>query len=366
MTYIDPEGKLLWHLDKVEALRTGERLPPVNVEIDLSNRCSLGCSWCHFAYTHTRGPAKGQQDKPEGAIPGGDLLELELAHMILAQLSMFGVKSISWTGGGEPTLHPDFEEIILSCHSWGRDKQLNIGFPIDQGIYTHGGHIGEKRAIIMKKAMTWVYVSLDATDARQYALDKGVPAKRFAAALQGISNLVKADGDAVIGVGFMIHSGNYDKAHEMIKLAHDLGADYCQFRPAVIFDSQEPGKAAENTEWALKAMNYLKKFSGSDFVQVDLKRFDEYFNWWQHGYETCWWSGMQTVITPNGKVWTCVNKREYPGHELGDLNEDSFEDIWNRHGLATVDSSCRLLCRGHAANKALDELMKVPAHVNFI
>lgn len=35
---------------------TGKTKAPVNVEIDLSNRCSHGCAWCHFAYTHTKGP----------------------------------------------------------------------------------------------------------------------------------------------------------------------------------------------------------------------------------------------------------------------------------------------------------------------
>ena len=62
--YVDARGKLLQHMDRLAVIKTGGSPPPVNVEIDLSNRCSLGCEWCHFAYTHTRGPFKGKRAKP--------------------------------------------------------------------------------------------------------------------------------------------------------------------------------------------------------------------------------------------------------------------------------------------------------------
>src|SRR5574338_42021 len=83
---IGPRDKLLWHPDKLLELRTaGKTSAPINVEIDLSNRCSLGCEWCHFAYTHTRGPLKGKRAKPAGAVLGGDLMEPDLIGSILAQ-----------------------------------------------------------------------------------------------------------------------------------------------------------------------------------------------------------------------------------------------------------------------------------------
>ncbi len=62
MTYINPRQKVLWHTDRLHELRTtGTTSAPVNVEIDLSNRCSHGCRWCRFAYTHTRGPLAGTE-----------------------------------------------------------------------------------------------------------------------------------------------------------------------------------------------------------------------------------------------------------------------------------------------------------------
>ena len=46
------------------------------------------------------------------------------------------VRSVTWTGGGEPTLHPDFDQII------GHTAWLDL----PQAIYTHGGHIDSRRA----------------------------------------------------------------------------------------------------------------------------------------------------------------------------------------------------------------------------
>src|SRR5512139_1310988 len=120
--YIDPRAKLLHHLDRLYAIQRGAIAPPVNIEIDLSNRCSLGCEWCHFAYTHTRGPLAGKRDKPDASIPGGDLMDTYLARRIIDQLAENGVRSVTWTGGGEPTLHPHFNEII----------EYTAQYPIDQ------------------------------------------------------------------------------------------------------------------------------------------------------------------------------------------------------------------------------------------
>lgn len=353
MTFIDPAAKLLQHVDRIAAIKAGARPAPVSVELDLSNRCSLGCSWCHFSWTHVRGPLAGKSPKPAGAIPGGDLMDTELALSIIDQLAAAEVRSLTFTGGGESTLHPDFDRII--AYTAGK---------IETGIYTHAGHIDEARASLLKRTLTFVYASLDAADAADYKRDKGVD--RFAAACAGVRRLAHADGAATIGVGFLLTAKNWHRAGEMVALSRELGADYAQFRPTILYEQASPAAPAENTEWLNEAVAHLGWLMDEPGVEIDLERFSNYRDWTGHGYETCWWSGLQTVITPNGKMFTCVNKREHASAELGDLSVEPFTEIWARHRLAAVDGSCRVACRGHLSNLALDQMMRPAPHAAFV
>jgi MoaA/NifB/PqqE/SkfB family radical SAM enzyme len=349
-------------MDRLHAIQQGHRPPPVNVEIDLSNRCSLGCEWCHFAYTHTRGPLAGKRDKPGGAVAGGDLMDYNLAEAILEQLHEAGVKSITWTGGGEPTLHPDFDKIIVDAATYHH---------LEQGIYTHGGHIDKDRALLLKSMFTWVFVSLDECTPEAYKASKGVD--RFEAACNGIRHLVAAEFEptvvknATVGVGFLLHRHNFNQVRQMVELGRELGADYVQFRPTVHFEQDAPGQLCEDTTWVNWAIGHLNAYADDPFVIADVERFKMYKDWTSHPYKTCNWSALQTVITPNGKVWRCTNKREHPDALLGDLSVESFADVWARSGgPCQVDGGCRVLCRGHISNLTLDKVMQEMPHGNFI
>ena len=351
--YIDPRAKLLWHTDRLDQLKqTGKTSAPINVEIDLSNRCSHGCSWCHFSYTHTRGPWAGKVKRPIDAESGGDLMPLALVKSILRQLAAVGVRSVTWSGGGEPTLHPQFDEIIAT-HA------------LEQGLYSHGGHIDEKRAALLKQACTWVYISLDECDPTSFKASKGVD--RFMDVLRGIARLVKAEGKATIGLGFLLHRDNYHRVDDMVTLGKSLGVDYIQFRPVVRYDQKRPGTLAEDTGWVTEAIRRLRPWTLEEMVSVDIERFELYRSWMGHPYKTCHWTAVQTVITPNGKVWRCANKREHAGAEIGDLTQESFSDIWQRASQScAVDGDCRIMCRGHLSNLTLDAVLTQPAHENFI
>lgn len=353
--YIDPAQKLLGHMDRLHELRTaGRTSAPVNVEIDLSNRCSRGCEFCHFAYTHTRGPLAGKHEKPEGALDSGDLMSPSLAVNILHQLAEAGVRSVTWTGGGEPTLHPDFDAIVAEA----------ARTTMEQGLYTHGGHIDRTRAALLKQKMTWVYVSLDAATPEAYKRDKGVDG--FEPVLQGVRNLVAVQGPATIGLGFLIHRKNMDDIATMIALGKGLGVDYVQFRPAIRYMMNEPDTPAEDREWVEIAMRWLRTYQGDPFVIADVDRFGMYRDWQGHSYGTCFWTAMQTVITPNGRVWRCCNTRERPGAMIGDLSQESFAEVWSKAGPVAVNEHCRVMCRGHIPNLTLAPIVTEQAHGNFI
>lgn len=348
MRYTDYERKLLFHVDRVAGIFSTAVPPPVNVEIDLSNRCSLGCQDCHFAYTHTKGPL-AVVSKDENL---GDLMDYHLARRIIQDLAVYGVRSVTWTGGGEPTLHPQFKSII----------SLTAVAGLPQGLYTSGVHVDGHLAGQLANAMDWVYVSLDCVDAKTYKEEKRVD--RFEAATNAVRMMAKAK-VPVVGVGFLVHEKNWTRMLDMAVLASDLGGSYVQFRPAIHFDSNRPGWPSSDRKW-LKHMAEIVLPDVGIPVEFDRKRFKALADWEGHGYTTCLWSGLQTVISPNGSVWTCCNKRGYDGHAIGDLSKERFSEVWPRRQLRHVDDKCRVMCRGHMPNVALHQIAKPVKHGHFI
>jgi MoaA/NifB/PqqE/SkfB family radical SAM enzyme len=81
-----------------ECLSNGHMLNP---SIDLSNRCNLNCPYCYV------------EDKDSNRkIKKNDELTFEEIINLIDDLADCGAKTINIVGAGEPTIDPDFEEII--------------------------------------------------------------------------------------------------------------------------------------------------------------------------------------------------------------------------------------------------------------
>lgn len=357
MTYIDPRGKVFAHIDRLAAWRDGSKPAPVTIEWDLSARCPLGCQSCHFAYTHTRGPWTGKARALPMAYAGvGDLADATLVQRVLSEAVDFGVKSVVWSGGGEPTTHPQWREIV----QWAAD----LGY--EQGMYTMAGLLNEKDARHLATSLTWVVVSLDAADAETYAREKNVPLQRFDAAVRG-AQLLAQQADATVGISFLLHAGNWTRASEMLRLGTEIGADYVTFRPTINTSPDLPGECTDDRAWITDAEELIEALAAEDNVEIDPERFYAYRDWRGHGYAECLGIRLATTITPDGRMWVCPNRRGFDGSCLGDLRTETFSQVWARHPSRWTNfASCRVMCRLHAVNETLAAIEQPRAHGAFI
>lgn len=355
MSYINPRAKALSHLDRVFAWQRGEKPGPVTVEWDLTNVCSLGCQSCHFAHTHVRGPwMTRDRVKPEGYSETGSMADLRLVERTLGELATAGVKAIVWSGGGEPTLHPEFARIVSLAKAHG----------FEQGLYTLGGHVTSAMAETLRQSLTWVVVSLDCPDAETYADEKGVPASRFHDACEGVLRL--AGGPLVVGVSFLLHAGNWHRTAEMLSLSRALGATYATFRPTIQTEPGHLDQPVTDREWVSWASVQLLNLAKQPDVEIDVERFAAYRDW-SRGYDVCHGVKLLTQITPDGRVWVCPNRRGIEGSELGDLKRESFAAIWARHpGQWSDFRDCRVMCRLHTVNTSLASVLTPQTHGAFV
>lgn len=356
MSYID-RSKVFAHLSQLAGWQNGSKPAPVTVEWDLSNRCVLGCQDCHFAHTHTRGPWVGRPRRLPMAFEGtGDLADPLLVKRTLFQMRAEGVQAVIWSGGGEPSTHPSLREIVGQAGLLG----------LQQGMYTLGGLLTPELAEDLGGWLSWVVVSLDADEAEGYSREKGVPASRFEAACAGIHGLVAAQG-AVVGVSFLLHGGNWQRAGAMLQRARTLGAGYACFRPAIRTAPDAPGQPLDDRGWITDAWGTLQALAGEPDVEIDPARFAEYRDWAGHGYASCYGIRLTTTITPDGRVWVCPQRRGVQGSALGDLRREDFATIWGRHpGRFAVDEGCRAMCRLHLMNGQLAEIYRPRAHAAFV
>lgn len=358
MRYISPGEKVFSHLDRVaEWQQRGGSAAPVSVEFDLSNRCSLGCEFCHFAHTHTRGPWATESGLRRGSTPGtvGDLADPVMVVRVLDQMATEGVRSVVWSGGGEPSLHPEFAQIL--------DHTRGLG--LKQGVYTLGATLDGDEVAALRAFATWVVVSLDAASALDYAEAKRSTRQTFERACASVAAL--AQGDAVIGASFMIGASNWRKMDAMRDLARDLGATYATFRPMILTDPDEPGLLVEDPTWVSCAFPDLLRLSKDRFVEIDPGRFLQYRDWVKHPYETCYGIRLHSTITPDGRVWLCPNRRGDEGALIGDVSRESFRTVWARHpGHESDLSKCRAMCRLHPVNETMAVIHAPRLHAEFV
>lgn len=356
MTYINPPAKVLRHADRIALLQVNEIPFPVNVEVDISGRCWLGCEFCHFGYTHTRGPLAVVQ---EGVEETGDLMDVSLFDRFVGEMKECGVKSITFTGGGDPLTHPDFADFIWVVD----DHNLRCG------VYTSAVGLKTETICAIRCFCDWVVISLDESDQESYKKLKKVDA--FDRACDGVLTLTEdrdEDSQLVVGSSFLLNENNIHKIPEMLKLHEQLKTDYVLFRPTIRYDLKNPSKMVEDPyDWCNKAIQDLwtLRSQGRKDIEFSDSKFDRYRHW-ERNYPECVANLLTGVVTPNGKMWACVNRRGFPGSCIGDLSKDSFREVWSRQKRRSDYDQCRVACRGDEINVALTPLLQKTIHEEFI
>jgi organic radical activating enzyme len=168
----------------------GIRVLPVHAELDLTSLCNMSCVWCK------------DLDRKYSKSRAGNM------PLRIVEQAAEMVKAISLKGGGEPTLHPEFERICELIHS----KNVELGM-------TTNGSIG----IEHPEYFTWIKLSMDAWNGESLKRLKGLSALDVI-----LKNASDWSGKTKVGLSFLRYKGiQYDRCLELAKQAH---VKYCVFR----------------------------------------------------------------------------------------------------------------------------------------
>lgn len=302
--------KLLLNKEKVNSIlevrRGNKRYDeqfPISVELHLTDICNLNCEWC-----------TDKELRKNGAT-------LDLA-VIKDLFKSFGISGTGVTleGGGEPTLHRNFREIL----SFGKKSK------IDMGLITNGTTDISDCVHHLK----WMRVSLDSSTREEYIQEKGVDC--FGRVL---SNLAKAtharkSKETFIGVGYVLTTRNQSNLIELIKHLDEIGVDYVYMRPV-----EEAGEITPTLDNLLGLRKQLAEITANTRIKYMLTINDRIID--KNAGLACIAHSITSIIHANGDVALC-EKRRGDGIVLGNLYEDTFNNIWRSKYHEEV--SQKLLC----------------------
>jgi MoaA/NifB/PqqE/SkfB family radical SAM enzyme len=194
---------------------------PISINLDLTSACNFSCPFC----------------VDSKLINAGKSLTLEEVRKTIDILHSYGLLSVILIGGGEPTLHNDFGEIVHYLKS----KRLQMG------IVTNGSRLERIEAVAGElEEKDWVRISIDAAKEGTFkALHRPKTQVTLHRILEKAKRLKEKNPIVSQGYSFVIVwegveiNGKkiHPNIHEIIpsvELARAFSFDYISFKPCLI------------------------------------------------------------------------------------------------------------------------------------
>jgi GTP 3',8-cyclase len=304
--------KILCYSDRL-AMDTHMSLPyPITLNLDLTNICNQDCKWCYVKEIRANNRVS---------------MEKKVAERILSQFKYdLYTKTVLFTGGGEPTVHPDFIDIVAFANK--------LGYKI--GLTTNGTMLSRLAEQLAEIGPRYVRISIDASSATTYAKLHRCGINMFDVILNGARRFSRLKGDHCdLGFAFLVTPENCHEVGEAIKIAEDLGFDYISFRPSVFGHKLTISQCNS-------AINLIDEYSENCTIKVYTikKRFED--NVTRH---VCRSTPLVAVVTADAKLNLCCQYRGRKEWQWGNLIKKPLIELWgNKEHIRLLDKAKNIDC----------------------
>lgn len=359
-------SKILWHQDRLEKWKKGERVAPITIDMALTRACNYRCEYCF-----------GQlQDNPRKKIT------FEVMKNFLDDCAEMDVKAISLVSDGESTMNPCYADVIIYGQSKG----------IDMAMGTNGFLV--KKDVLEKilPAMTYLRFNITAGEPKRYAEIHGTTEEAFYQVCQNIKDAIeiKKRDNLVCTIGMqMVLTPNYhDQIIPLAKLGKELRPDYLVIKHCSDDEEGSLGINYGEYEKMYETLKEAETYSDDEYlVKVKWSKIEAKG---ERDYESCYGPPLHLQISGSGLVAPCGGffNEKYKKYHIGNFVDTRFKDIvfsdryWDVMADLTSDhfnakTMCACLCLQHITNGILDKYKKgltdlkepecaPPQHINFI
>jgi MoaA/NifB/PqqE/SkfB family radical SAM enzyme len=346
------ESKMIWWYARDHGLPRA----PKQVQLILSDLCNQDCSFCAYrmsGYTSNQLFMAGSEAAAYGHSNPKRWIPTERAMRLLDEFVEAGVLSVQFTGGGEPTVHPDHEKLFT--------RALALGLRCS--LVSNGVKWSERLIFNVLPKFDWVRVSIDAGDAESYATTRRTPAAHWDRVWEHVQYLATAIREqatpCALGLGFVVTPDSFEQIPAFAARAAESGAANLRFTAMFSTEDDAPFRSIYNRVRGLIA-EARAKHEGLGFTVHDNfgSRFDDLK---QHApdYPTCGYQYYTTYVGGDLHAYRCcvLAYNERGRIAGGDLRERSFAEFWasqqRRDDLAALDPRGCERCQFNFKNRQL-------------
>lgn len=216
-------------------------------------------------------------------------------------------KTIHFSGGGEPLMHPKTKRMLATAKSLGLETALS----------TNGVFLDNETISFVDNPR----ISLNAATKETYRKITGT--NYFNTVVENIKN-IPVGHKKKTGVAFLVIPDNMHEIEQFCSLANDLKVGWVHIRPAYLSDKGQNKTLIDSSGlMADKLSKIEKKFPNLDIFY----RVDKFDGFWNDNKYDCKCTSILAVLKASGKFCVCQDRTDL---EFGDYKNQSFESIWGK------------------------------------
>jgi len=300
--------KIILHQDKLSSLFTEKVTAPIYVRIKPTNRCNHNCYFCVYNESYA--------NMHETMIKRDELSKEKLLE-ILEDFKEIGVKAITYSGGGEPLVHPNIIEIMIKT----------IFHNIDLSIITNGQKLKEEYSEVLTHAK-WVRISMDYCDAQTFIQSNRGNEKMFLELIDNIQKFSKLKRRGDFEVNYIVTRENYKNLKLSALLLKDLGIENVRYSPVWIKNLEQYHNPIKDE--VIENISLIKETLEDD----NFKIYSGYSNYsvsdavTHRTFKPCPFMQIVPVIGADYMVYTCHNQAYSKNGIIGSIENQKFSELW--------------------------------------
>jgi sulfatase maturation enzyme AslB (radical SAM superfamily) len=327
--------------------KDNKKILPAQVDIDLTNICNQDCFYCNSAEFRKEKPV---QKKSTEYIALLDKLASWRAH---SPNSYGTTHTITYPGGGEPTVLTGYEHVI--------EHTIDHGFLTS--ITTNGSNLDkllDSVKVEKLRKIAWIGIDIDAGSETLYEnIRRSLTAKSlFTKVVDNARALIEAGVNVDFKCLINLLNDNEEAMNDLFGLVKRLKGRALYFRPVIVNN-----QAYEITEQTLARLERLSK-------EYQLPYYVNTNKTLPRNYKKCHQMFHFPVFCADGKIYICCEGKGNPQFELGAWDSGDFRDIWLNERHWEIYNKTRVEfcqpCRPNISNIAVQNILNNPKTIEAL